>query len=102
MTQGENSGRNPMDFGTAFSSSIEDIKSRLRDVESRVRTIEVEEMDKVRRCIYSLENAVSNFKTANDSRREKWNMFLNFMVQLIWVIMAAYMLTKLGLGMGPL
>lgn len=102
MTQAENSGSNPMDLATAFSSSIEDIKSRLRDVEHRVRIIEVEEMDKVRRCIYSLENTVSNFKTASDAKKEKWHMFLNFMIQLIWVVMASYMLTKLGLGTAPL
>lgn len=37
------------------------------------------------------------FEMSHDSRKERWNAIVNFVVQLAWVSMAAFLLTKLGL-----
>lgn len=59
-------------------------------------------MDRINRSIYALEHQVSNFRTADTIRKERWGMLLNFVVQLVWVVMAAYVLGKLDIDMGPL
>lgn len=69
-----------------LSNCVDDLKESLKELERRTRGIE---------------NNVSNFKTVHDDRQEKTKMILNFLVQLIWVIIASYILTKLGIGMGP-
>ena len=82
--------------------SVSELKECLKELERRVREIETNGMDSVKKSIYSLENHISNFRTADTVRKEKWNMLLNFVIQLVWVVMAAYVLTKLDIDMGPL
>lgn len=85
-----------------ISEAIADLKDRTKEIENRMRSIEKDDLDQMRKSVYRLENHVSNFHSASDSRKEKWSIILNFVVQLVWVIMASYVLTKLGLGTGPL
>lgn len=40
---------------------------------------------------------VRMFEMNHDSRKEKWNTAINFVIQLAWVSMAAFILSKLGL-----
>lgn len=82
--------------------SVSEIKDRIRDLERRTRDLETTAMDRINRSIYALENHVSNFKTADTIRKERWGILLNFVVQLVWVVMAAYVLSKLDIDMGPL
>jgi hypothetical protein len=81
--------------------TVAELKERTRDIEKRMRSMEKEDLDQIRNSVYKLENHVSNFKSTTDSHKERWSMALNFIVQLVWVIMASYVLTKLGIGMGP-
>lgn len=85
----------------SMSECVADIKDRMRDVERRMRELETDHMERIRRSIYDLENHVSNFKVTSENHKERWKMALNFIVQLVWVVMASYVLTKLGLGVGP-
>jgi predicted phage tail protein len=57
------------------SSNIEGMKNEMRDLESRIRIIEM----------------------AGDSRKQTFNTAVNFVVQILWVCMASYILAKLGL-----
>ena len=86
----------------SLSDALSDIKDRVREIEKRTRDIETEEINHIKKCLYKLENHVSNSRTVDQARKERWGMALNFVVQLVWVVMAGYMLTKLGIGMGPL
>ena len=83
------------------SDSVAELKEYMRQIERRIRDMETDEVDQMRKAIYRLENQMANFRDSHDSNKERWKMALNFMVQLIWVVMASYVLTKLGLGMGP-
>jgi predicted nuclease with TOPRIM domain len=86
----------------SLAEAVSDLKDRVREIERRARALETDEIDKMKKCLYGLENHVSNIRTVDDARKERWNMALNFVVQLIWVVMAGFVLTKLGIGMGPL
>lgn len=82
--------------------SVSELKECFKELERRVREIETNGMDRINKSIYALENQVSNFRTADTIRKERWSMLLNFVVQLVWVVMAAYVLSKLDIDMGPL
>jgi len=72
---------------------ISDLKAnsdvRLRILESDLRRLsdDFSEMDR----------KVRMFELNHDSRKEKWNTAINFIIQLVWVSMAAFLLSKLGL-----
>lgn len=85
----------------SLSESARDIRESFRDLETRVRRLETEEMEALRQQVCRLESKASSFESAHDEHKERWNMALNFAVQLMWVVTAAFVLTKLGLNMGP-
>ena len=39
---------------------------------------------------------------ANNDSKQKWSMALNFLVQLMWVVTASFVLAKLGFEVGNL
>lgn len=86
----------------SLSETLSDVKERVREIEKRMRSIETEEINHIKKCLYKLENHMSNSRTVDQARKERWSIALNFVVQLVWVVMAGYVLTKLGIGMGPL
>lgn len=90
------------DLSGAVRETVSELKERVREIERRVRDMETTGMDRINKSIYALENQVSNFRTADTVRKERWSMLLNFVVQLVWVVMAAYVLSKLDIDMGPL
>ena len=80
---------------------IDDLMRSKHDLEARVKTLESEDIDSVKKQLYEIDSKVRSFESDHDKRRQSWNMVLNFFVQLLWVSMAAWLLTKLGLQ-GPL
>jgi chromosome segregation ATPase len=80
---------------------IDDLMRSKHDLEARVRTLESEDIEVVKKHLYEIDSKVRSFESDHDKRRQSWNMALNFFVQLVWVSMAAWLLTKLGLQ-GPL
>lgn len=66
------------------------------DAEIRLKMLE-SELGKVSDEVSEIEKRLRVFEMNHDTRKERWNMAINFFVQLIWVAMAALMLSKLGL-----
>lgn len=66
------------------------------DAEIRVKLLE-SELDKISSEISEIDRRLRLFEMNHDTRKERWNMAINFFVQLVWVAMAALMLSKLGL-----
>jgi hypothetical protein len=85
-----------------LEGSVRELKDGVRDLERRVREIEMEKIEELRRKLLALEGRASSFESAHDDNKEKWSMALNFVVQLMWVVTASFVLTKLGFNMGPL
>jgi chromosome segregation ATPase len=80
---------------------IYDLMRSKHDLEARVRTLESEDIEVLKKHVYEIDSKVRSFESDHDKRKQSWNMALNFFVQLLWVSMAAWLLTKLGLQ-GPL
>jgi chromosome segregation ATPase len=66
------------------------------DAEIRVKLLE-SALEKVSAEISDIDRRLRVFEMNHDTRKERWNMAINFFVQLVWVAMAALMLSKLGL-----
>jgi len=66
------------------------------DLETRLRVLESYE-SKLEDEISDIDKRLRNFELTHDKRKENWNMVVNFVIQLVWVAMAAFMLSKLGL-----
>lgn len=72
-----------------LSESRSEFEIRLKMLESDVAKLSEDVSDADRR--------LRTLELNHDSRKEKWNTVINFIIQLAWVVMAALLLTKLGL-----
>jgi len=77
-----------------IAESLLEIKDSVKKLEKESREIDS--------CLNKLDNKICNLEENKNNNKEKWNIALSFIVQLIWVILAGYVLTRLGINMGPL
>jgi chromosome segregation ATPase len=80
-----------------LEKGLEDVSDSRHDMEARIRVLESQDGRRLREEIRNIESRIKTFELAHDNRRENWRMVVNFVVQLLWVSMAAVLLTKLGL-----
>jgi chromosome segregation ATPase len=84
-----------------LAKEIKELSSLKHEFEARMRVVESRDFEEMRQSIYGIEGRMKSFEAQHDDSKEKWRTALNFVVQLLWVSMAAWLLTKLGLQ-GPL
>lgn len=80
---------------------IKNLQESKYDLEARIRVLESEDIEKIKHELYRIESVLGKMQSMHDDRKQNWNTIINFVVQLVWVSMAAWLLTKLGLQ-GPL
>jgi hypothetical protein len=74
-----------------------------KDIEGRVRVLEVKTdefnslSDEVRLHISSLSDRIKTVEYSKNSSDDRWKTIVNFCVQLSLILVAAYLLYKLGL-----
>lgn len=73
------------------------LETIVHDLDARMRVLESADMERFRQDLYKLESKMNSFESDHDKRKENWRIVTNFIIQLIWVGMAAWLLTKLGL-----
>lgn len=56
------------------------------------------DIDLVNEEILFLKNRISNTEKASEGFENKWNAIVKFIVQIIWLVVGAWILFKLGLG----
>lgn len=66
------------------------------DLEVRIKILETEH-ERMSDHMSEMERNIKKLELNHDDRKERWNMAVNFVVQLAWVSMAAFLLSKLGL-----
>lgn len=84
-----------------LAREVRDISESWRDLEARMRILESKDFEEIRNSLYGIESRIKSLEVQHNDRKEKWQIVVNFVVQLIWVSMAAWVLTRLGLQ-GPL
>lgn len=55
------------------------------------------EMDVVEANLTALDKRIAVLEGEHGNHKDRWNRILGFIIQLVWVILAAYLLTKLHL-----
>ncbi len=66
------------------------------NVEVRIKILE-SEFNNISNKFTEIDKRLRMFEFNHDNRKERWNLAVNFVIQLIWVAMAAFLLSKLGL-----
>lgn len=79
-----------------LSKRLADRENHETDLETRLRVLESVE-SRLEAAISDIDKRLRTFELSHDKRKENWNMAVNFVIQLVWVAMAAFMLAKLGL-----
>jgi hypothetical protein len=87
-----------------LEKKINSIEERLLVNETHIKVIDNKNIEKLIDNIHKLEIRVQALEINQNKYDKNWNSVVNFIFQLIWVVLAAYILVKLGLteGMGPL
>lgn len=77
-----------------LEKEIKDLNKSKYEIDTRLKILESEIQ---KHDFYKIENTIEKFESQHDDRKQKWSMIINFVVQLAWISMAAWLLTKLGL-----
>lgn len=80
-----------------LQKKTKDLEEKLLNLETCIRILENKNFDKLNDTIHDLEMKVKSVEIAQGGHDQNWKAIANFAVQIIWVIMAAYILFKLGL-----
>ena len=77
---------------------ISNLSSRIIILENSINSKDIEQdVDKNRDKIHALEVKVNSLQISNEGTEGRWKTIVNFSLQIIWVLLAAYLLYKLGL-----
>jgi uncharacterized coiled-coil protein SlyX len=74
-----------------------DLEEQNKEIETSLKILENKNIDKLSDNMHELEIRIKSVEIAQGGHDEKWKSIINFIVQIIWVTMAAYILFKLGL-----
>lgn len=80
-----------------LSKKIKELDDKSSKVETIVKILENKNFDKLCEDLHKLDIRVQAVEIAQGGHDQNWKTIINFAVQVIWVVMAAYILLKLGL-----
>ena len=75
---------------------IHELKSQLRLVESAKDDLE-KEVSSLQSTVHTMELGLQQVTIQTEGHEGKWKTIVSFAVQIAWVILAAYLLLKLGI-----
>lgn len=83
-----------------IEEKIEYLDQKNIDIFNKIYNLEshLQENDILERKIKELEYQISKFELNQGVREENWKNIANFLIQIVWVVLAAYVLTKLNLS----
>lgn len=82
-----------------FLRKIENSSDKQIELFRKLAVLESHQSDvsKINESIRDMEKRLSKIEIDHGNHSERWKTVANFIIQLIWVILAAYLLTKLNL-----
>jgi len=81
----------------AMMDQQNDIDGRVKVLESKNGTLLQEDIDKLEENVHRLEMRIQIIEGQANRQEGRWKTTLNFCLQILWVILAAYILYKLNL-----
>jgi len=74
-----------------------ELEEKHAQIDTFVKILENKNIDKLNDNIHELEIRIKTVEISQKDHDQNWKSIFNFVVQIIWVTMAAYILLKLGL-----
>lgn len=76
---------------------IKEIEEKHTELDTSLKIIQNKNIDKLQEDIHILDKRIQAVEIAQGGHNENRRQIINFVLQLIWVVMSAYILLKLGL-----
>lgn len=74
------------------------LDGRIKVLESRIGNDTLsEEIGELEETVHKLEMQIAALQIASGGSEDRWKTIVTFVIQIAWVLLAAYLLTKLGL-----
>jgi len=70
-------------------------------VQQKVAVLESKDICPIQQEIKELEKRIVTLEMSEGQNKDRWNKILTFVIQIIWVVLAAWLLMKLGLQSPP-
>jgi predicted nucleic acid-binding Zn-ribbon protein len=80
-----------------LQKKIKELEEKHIELETTCKIIENKSDDDLLEKIHALDIRLQAIEIAQGGYNENWKQIVNFVFQLIWVVMSAYILLKLGL-----
>lgn len=78
--------------------SINELNSRIKVLESKTNAVELaEEINVLYNKFHDFDLRLNKMELENSKHESRWKTTISFVLQLIWVILAAFILYKLGI-----
>lgn len=84
-----------------LENSIGSIQCEHTGIMQRIAVLESKDtahhLNDIKKELNQLEKRLNTFEASTGQSKDRWNRIFTFMIQIIWVILAAWLLMKLGL-----
>lgn len=74
-----------------------DIRTRLRLIEAQVNDNDDQSLEQMKAEFHKMEVRMQAIELTQGGAENRWKTFVNFAIQIAWVLLAAWLLLKLGL-----
>lgn len=85
----------------ALDERIEKVVQKNSELMQKIAVLESKQgefgLDEFKKEIVVIDKRLASVEDASDQTQARWNRLLTFIIQLVWVILAAWMLLKLNL-----
>ena len=77
--------------------NISVIQASHTNIMQKIAVLESKDADNIKRELTEVEKRLTAVESSTCQSKDRWNKIFTFMIQIIWVILAAWLLMKLGL-----
>lgn len=74
-----------------------DIRTRIRLIEAQVNDNDDQSLEQMKAEFHKMEVRMQAIELTQGGAENRWKTFVNFAIQIAWVLLAAWLLLKLGL-----
>lgn len=76
---------------------LDEIKSKIHSIESDVTNQIFKKIEEIKENIHQIQMKIQKLEGSTEGQENRWKTIASFTLQFIWVILAAYVLYKLGI-----
>lgn len=85
----------------AIQINQKELESSFKVVQQKVAVLESKDFGDLRKELTQLEKRIIALESDSGQSKDRWNKIFTFVLQIIWVVLAAWLLMKLGLQAPP-